>query len=95
MRNAALISLLCFVICKPTDRIAVTVQSENFSHYKLKDTSRYAIFKYNKERDNYYGFDKDSKPATLSTAELIKIEDLISKKVAKYNKSEKKGYTPL
>src|SRR4051812_2898108 len=59
------------------------------------DTSRYAVIKYNKERDTYHRFDNDSKPAKLSPADVIKIEDLVSKKVAEYNRSKKEGLYPL
>jgi hypothetical protein len=59
------------------------------------DTSRYAVIKYNKDRDKYHRFDNDSKAATLSPTDIIKIEDLINKKVAEYNRLKKKGVFPL
>jgi len=54
---------------------------------KLLDTSRYAILEFDKA-NNYY-FDKDAKPTTLSNEDIVKIEDLIEKRVSEYNRIEK------
>lgn len=50
------------------------------------DTSRYAILRFN-DRDRL--FDKDCKPTTLTLSDIKKVESLILKTVAEYNKKSK------
>jgi hypothetical protein len=50
------------------------------------DTSRYAILKFN-DRDSLFG--KGCKPTVLTSSDIKKIEDLISKTIAQYNKMSK------
>ena len=52
---------------------------------KVIDTSRYAILNYDKKFENLYGFNKEVQPATLSNAEIEQIEELINKRISKYN----------
>jgi hypothetical protein len=61
-------------------------------YLKSKDKSREAIFKYDKNRDNGCGFDKNARPASLSQNELSKIRELINISVVKYNKTHKGKY---
>jgi len=94
MRNTILISLLCLAVYKAPNHKTISNPIANFNRHSL-DTSRYTILKYSKERDKYHGFDKDSKSTILTTAEIVKIEGLIKKKVIEYNGIKKKGIYPL
>jgi hypothetical protein len=65
-----------------------TIRPKRIIHLsEILDTARYAILKFNKA-NNYY-FDKDAKPATLSSEDIVKIEDLINKRISEYNRIEK------
>src|ERR1700743_804490 len=91
MKTIILINLLCLAISRPASDKNLLVSSNGHYNRNLIDTSKYAIIKYNSTRYLGYGFDKDSKPANLSSADITKIEYLISQKVTEYNQSEKKG----
>jgi hypothetical protein len=62
-----------------------TIIPPKFDYYLTsKEAYRYAIFKFDAKHDDYI-FDKNSKPATLSSNEIIKVERLIAKAVVAYN----------
>ena len=64
--------------------------ANNSSHLQSIDSSRYAILKFD-SKSNYY-FDKDAKPTPLTAEDIKKIEILIDKRMAKYNKVEEAIY---
>ena len=57
-----------------------------------KEETRYAFFKFDVKRDRFIGFDKNAKPIDLTNFELLKIENLINKKVTDFNKETKKKF---
>jgi len=54
---------------------------------KAIDTSKYVVFKFDTARDIHL-FRKVNNPADLSSSEIDKIEGIIAKKAAEYNKNE-------
>lgn len=84
-----LLALLCVIACnKPLSKNNKT--ENKIIPAASIDTSRYAILKFDKA-NNYY-FDKNVTPATISSEEIERIEKLIDKAVANYNKDEEKVY---
>jgi hypothetical protein len=58
-----------------------------FEYYlESKKSERHAFFKFDKNRDSYL-FNKNSQLYHLSNDDVLKIEDLIGKRVAVYNKT--------
>ena len=58
------------------------------------DTAKYAVLKFDPDEDRYI-FGKDNKPADLSADEIAKIESVIARQVAVYNKKENATYDSL
>ena len=61
-------------------------------YYLTSKISRYTVLKFNLDRDNNL-FSKDSKPSTISVAEIHEIEAIIKKQVSIYNKSGRERIT--
>jgi hypothetical protein len=85
MKYFIIIGFFCLIACKhPDKKTQINTPKPSLS----LDTSRYAILKFDKDSDQYV-FGKNAKPATLFDADIVKIEDLISKRVSEYNRIEK------
>jgi hypothetical protein len=70
------------------------IPPESDYYVTSKETYRYATFKFDAKRDHYI-FDKNSKPASLSSNELTTIESLIAKEAMVYNRETKAIGNPI
>ena len=86
MKYLLLISILGFVACTQPVKLSQPVKQKAY----VIDTSRYAILKFDNERDHYY-FDKNAKATSLSAEDVLKIENLINEKINQYNKGQKES----
>ena len=87
MKSHLAIVALLFLAFGQANHKAANIQKPKDYTPKPIDTSNYTILKFDKA-NNYY-FDKNAKPTTLSSEDIVKIEDLINKRVSEYNRVEK------
>jgi len=85
MKYILILTLISFFACAQTPKKNSIIPPSWDYYLTSKEASRYAFFKFDLKRDDYI-FNKNSKPATLSNIELLKIEKLIAKRVREYNK---------
>jgi len=90
MKTFLLVSVLFLPVFKfPVNKTLIN----NYYLLKSTDSTRYAILKHTKDD---FIFSSDAAPATLSSAEVQNILDLVYKKVDEYNKAvRKKPYAHL
>jgi hypothetical protein len=88
MKYFTILTLLLFTFKAYSQTKEKILPPEILYYLTDKDSVRDVVFKYDKHRDESYGFDKNSKPTTLSNAELSKIHLLIKNRVALYNSNK-------
>ncbi len=88
--NHILLIVTCFIMHHYSDDKLVFTTS-NTIQLPFTDTSHYTTLVFDKTR-NYYQFDKNVKPTTLSYKEIIKIDSLTGIEVVSYNEKIERSY---